>query len=108
MVGLVREGKPVMVLDETEQTDEKTPACLIKQIAIQQPFPFSTGKKKNRDNNRLKQRSQSTGYGYLIMQCPQNPSAHSFLLITHSLLYSISFFVLLFLADERRRERVKK
>lgn len=46
MVGLVREGKPVMVLDETEQTDEKTPACLIKQIAIQQPFPFSTGKKK--------------------------------------------------------------
>lgn len=45
MVGLVREGKPVMVSDETEQTDEKTPACLIKQIAIQQPFPFSTGKK---------------------------------------------------------------
>lgn len=39
MVGLVREGKP-------EQTDQKTPACLIKQIAIQQPFPFSTGKKK--------------------------------------------------------------
>lgn len=48
MVGLVREGKPVMVSDETEQTDEKTPACLIKQIAIQQPFPFSTGKKKIR------------------------------------------------------------
>lgn len=46
MVGLVREGKPVMVSDETEQTDEKTPACLIKQIAIQQPFPFSTGKTK--------------------------------------------------------------
>lgn len=36
----------MMVSDETEQTDEKTPACLIKQIAIQQPFPFSTGKKK--------------------------------------------------------------
>lgn len=68
MVGLVREGKSVMVSDETEQTDEKTPACLIKQIAIQQPFPFSMGKKKkNTDNNRLRQRSQSTGYGHLIM-----------------------------------------
>lgn len=38
-----RSGTKGKDCDEKEQTDEKVPACLIKQIAIRLPFLFSTG-----------------------------------------------------------------
>lgn len=86
MVGLVREGKP-------EQTDQKTPACLIKQIAIQQPFPFSTGKKKKYGGQQQAEAKKPKHWLWLSDNVMPTKSQRSFFLAYFTLSCILSHFL---------------